>query len=138
MMTVVSAHPASSKWWWKGAMRNSRLLDVRKIAICSTTDRPSRSTTRTGRSRYRFTNLTTGSSHSFGGEFLELVQNERIRHTDKFDDPGLPGQIVTTISLKKVSVGTELTIVQEGITNVKVEDIVVSLPATNRLSTSGR
>jgi uncharacterized protein YndB with AHSA1/START domain len=62
-----------------------------------------------------FTNLTTGNSHSFGGEFLELVPNERIRHTDKFDDPNLPGQMQTTISLKKVSVGTELSIVQEGI-----------------------
>src|ERR1043166_7963040 len=62
-----------------------------------------------------FTNFTTGHSHSFGGEFLELVPNERIRHTDKFDDPNLPGQMQTTISLKKVLVGTELTIVQEGI-----------------------
>ncbi len=61
------------------------------------------------------TNLTTRHSHSFGGEFLELVPNERIRHTDKFDDPGLPGQMQTTVSLKKVSVGTELTVVQEGI-----------------------
>jgi uncharacterized protein YndB with AHSA1/START domain len=62
-----------------------------------------------------FTNLTTGHSHSFGGEFLELVPNERIRHTDKFDDPNLPGQMQTTVTLKKVLVGTEVTIVQEGI-----------------------
>lgn len=68
-----------------------------------------------GTYRMSFTNLTTGNSHSFGGEFLELVLNERIRHTDKFDDPSLPGQMQTTISLKRVSVGTELTIVQEGI-----------------------
>jgi uncharacterized protein YndB with AHSA1/START domain len=68
-----------------------------------------------GTYKMSFTNLTTGHSHSFGGEFLELVPNERIRHTDKFDDPNLPGQMQTTISLKKVSVGTELTIVQEGI-----------------------
>jgi uncharacterized protein YndB with AHSA1/START domain len=58
-----------------------------------------------------FTNLTTGHSHSFGGEFIELVPNERIRQTDDFDDPNLPGQMQTTVSLKKVSVGTELTIV---------------------------
>jgi uncharacterized protein YndB with AHSA1/START domain len=68
-----------------------------------------------GTYKMSFTNLTTGNSHSFGGEFLELVPNERIRHTDKFDDPNLPGQMQTTISLKQVSVGTELTVVQEGI-----------------------
>ena len=68
-----------------------------------------------GTYKMSFTNLTTGNSHSFGGEFLELVQNERIVHTDRFDDPNLPGQMQTTISLKKVSVGTELTVVQEGI-----------------------
>jgi len=62
-----------------------------------------------------FTNLATGHSHSFGGEFLELVPNERIRHTDRFDDPNLPGQMQTTISLKNVAVGTELSVVQEGI-----------------------
>jgi uncharacterized protein YndB with AHSA1/START domain len=62
-----------------------------------------------------FTNLTTGHSHSFGGEFIELVQNQRICHTDKFDDPSLPGQMRTTVSLKQVLVGTELTVVQEGI-----------------------
>jgi uncharacterized protein YndB with AHSA1/START domain len=71
-----------------------------------------------GTYRMSFTNLTTGHSHSFGGEFLELVPNERIRHTDTFDDPNLPGQMQTTISLKKVSVGTELTVVQEGIPSV--------------------
>jgi len=68
-----------------------------------------------GTYKMSFTNLTTGHSHSFGGEFLELVPNQRIAHTDKFDDPNLPGQMQTTISLKKVSVGTELSIVQEGI-----------------------
>jgi uncharacterized protein YndB with AHSA1/START domain len=62
-----------------------------------------------------FTNFTTGHSHSFGGEYLELVPNERIRHTDKFDDPNFPGEMRTTASLKKVSCGTELDIVQEGI-----------------------
>ncbi len=68
-----------------------------------------------GTYKMSFTNFTTGHGHSFGGEFLELVPNERIRHTDRFDDPNLPGQMQTTISLKKVSVGTELTVVQEGI-----------------------
>ena len=71
-----------------------------------------------GTYKMSFTNLTTGNSHSFGGEFLELVPNERIRHTDKFDDPNLPGQMMTTVSLKKVLVGTELTVVQEGIPKV--------------------
>jgi uncharacterized protein YndB with AHSA1/START domain len=68
-----------------------------------------------GTYKMSFTNFTTGSSHSFGGEFLELVPNERIRHTDQFDDPNLAGRMQTTVSLKKVSVGTELTVVQEGI-----------------------
>lgn len=68
-----------------------------------------------GRYRMSFTNFSTGSSHSFGGEYLELVPNERIRHTDRFDDPALPGEMTTTISLHPVSVGTEVTIVQEGI-----------------------
>jgi uncharacterized protein YndB with AHSA1/START domain len=62
-----------------------------------------------------FTNFTTGNGHSFGGTFVELVPHERIRHTDKFDDPNLPGEMQTTITLKKVSVGTEVSIVQEGV-----------------------
>jgi uncharacterized protein YndB with AHSA1/START domain len=68
-----------------------------------------------GRYRMSFTNFGSGSSHSFGGEYLELVPNERIRHTDRFDDPNLPGEMITTITLQQVSVGTELNIVQEGI-----------------------
>ena len=68
-----------------------------------------------GSHRASFRNFTTGDSHAFGGKYLELVPNERIRHTDKFDDPSLPGQMQTTITLKRVSVGTELTVVQEGI-----------------------
>src|SRR5258706_12397287 len=68
-----------------------------------------------GSYRMSFTNFSTGQSHSFGGTYLELVPHERIRHTDKFDDPNLPGEMHTTISLKKVSVGTELNVVQEGI-----------------------
>ena len=62
-----------------------------------------------------FTNFSTGHSHSFGGKYLELVPNERIRHTDNFDDPNLPGQMITTISLKQVFCGTEINITQEGI-----------------------
>ncbi len=61
------------------------------------------------------TNFSTGHSHAFGGRFLELVPNERIRHTDTFDDPNLPGEMQTTISLRKVSCGTEVDILQEGI-----------------------
>ena len=68
-----------------------------------------------GRYRMSFTNFTSGGSHSFGGEYLELVPNERIRHTDKFDDPILAGEMITTITLTAVSVGTEVAIVQEGI-----------------------
>jgi uncharacterized protein YndB with AHSA1/START domain len=71
-----------------------------------------------GSYKMSFTNFSTGSRHSFGGEYLELVPNERIRHTDRFDDPNLPGEMQTTITLKKVSVGTELSIVQEGIPDV--------------------
>ncbi|HEY8118003.1 MAG TPA: SRPBCC family protein [Methylophilaceae bacterium] len=62
-----------------------------------------------------FTNFSTGHSHSFGGKYLELVPYELIRHTDIFDDPNLPGEMRTTISLKQVFCGTELSIVQEGI-----------------------
>lgn len=68
-----------------------------------------------GTYKMSFTNFTNGQSHSFGGEYLELVPNERIRHTDKFDDPNLPGEMQVTISLKKVMIGTELNVIQEGI-----------------------
>jgi len=68
-----------------------------------------------GTYRMSFTNFSGKGSHSFGGEYLELVQNEKIRHTDKFDDPNLAGTMTTTITLKKVMVGTEVNIVQEGI-----------------------
>jgi len=68
-----------------------------------------------GSYRMSFTSFSTGHSHSFGGEYLELVPNERIRHTDKFDDPNLPGEMQTTISIRPVSCGVELNIVQEGI-----------------------
>lgn len=62
-----------------------------------------------------FTNFGTGKSHSFGGTYLELVPNQRIRYNDQFDDPGLPGQMLVTVTLKAVLCGTELGIVQEGI-----------------------
>src|SRR6478736_2984054 len=71
-----------------------------------------------GTYKMSFTNLSTGKSHSFGGKFLELVPGERIRHTDKFDDANLPGEMTTTITLKKVFCGTELQCVQEGIPDV--------------------
>ena len=68
-----------------------------------------------GTFKMSFTNLGTGRGESFGGEFLELVPGERIRHTDKFDDPRLPGTMQTTITFRKVFCGTELNVVQEGI-----------------------
>lgn len=68
-----------------------------------------------GTYKMSFTNFTTGQSHSFGGKYIELVPNQRIRYTDKFDDPNLPGEMTTTIEFRKVSCGTELNIVQEGI-----------------------
>jgi uncharacterized protein YndB with AHSA1/START domain len=68
-----------------------------------------------GAFRMSFRNFTTGQSHSFGGNYLELVPGERLRYTDKFDDPNLPGEIQVTVTLKPVSCGAELNIVQEGI-----------------------
>ena len=68
-----------------------------------------------GTHKMSFTNFISGRSHSFGGRYLELVPHERIRYTDRFDDPNLPGEMMTTITLKKVMVGTELNIVQEGV-----------------------
>ncbi|HEX5391823.1 MAG TPA: SRPBCC family protein [Rhodocyclaceae bacterium] len=68
-----------------------------------------------GSYKMSFTNFTTGRSESFGGEYLELIPNERIRHTDQFDDPNMPGKMETTIVLKPVFCGTALSIVQEGI-----------------------
>src|SRR5687767_14037636 len=71
-----------------------------------------------GTYKMSFTNFTSGKSHSFGGEYLELVPSERLRWTDRFDDPNLPGEMTVTVNLKKVSVGTEITVVQEGIPDV--------------------
>jgi uncharacterized protein YndB with AHSA1/START domain len=70
-----------------------------------------------GTYKMSFTNFTTGKTHSFGGKYLELAPNERIRYSDKFDDPNLPGEMQTTITLKQVFCGTELNVVQEGVPN---------------------
>ena len=70
-----------------------------------------------GTHKMSFRNFTTGNGHSFGGQYLELVANQRLRYTDKFDDPNMPGEMTVTITLKKVVVGTELNIVQEGVPN---------------------
>jgi uncharacterized protein YndB with AHSA1/START domain len=71
-----------------------------------------------GTYKMSFTNFTSGKSHAFGGTYLELVPHERLRYTDKFDDPNVPGEMQTTITLKQVSVGTEVSIVQEGVPGV--------------------
>jgi len=71
-----------------------------------------------GSHKASFTNFSTGHSHSFGGSYVELVPGERLRYTDKFDDPNLPGELHVTVTMKKVSVGTELNIVQEGVPDV--------------------
>ena len=71
-----------------------------------------------GSFRMSFRNFTTGKSHSFGGQYVELVPGERLRYTDKFDDPNLPGEMQVTVTLKAVSVGTDLTVVQEGVPDV--------------------
>lgn len=71
-----------------------------------------------GTFKMSFTNFTTGTTISFGGEYLELVPHERLRYTDVFDDANLPGVMTVTVTLKKVSVGTEMTVVQEGIPDV--------------------
>lgn len=71
-----------------------------------------------GLHRMSFTNFTTGHGHSFGGKYLELVPHERLRYTDSFEDPNLPGELQVTITLKRVSVGTELKVVQEGVPEV--------------------
>lgn len=75
-----------------------------------------------GSYKMSFTNFTTGKSHSFGGKFLELKPNEYIRYSDQFDDPNLPGEIVTSITIKKVSVGSDVTIVQENVPDAIPEE----------------
>lgn len=71
-----------------------------------------------GSYKMSFTNFATGKSHSFGGTYVELIPSERLRYTDRFDDPNLPGEMQTTITLKRVSVGTDVAIVQEGVPEV--------------------
>jgi uncharacterized protein YndB with AHSA1/START domain len=71
-----------------------------------------------GTYRMSFTNFTTGRSHAFGGQYLELVPNERLRYSDKFEDPNLPGEMMTTVTLKRVSCGTELNIRQDNLPDV--------------------
>ncbi|MBL7732440.1 MAG: SRPBCC family protein, partial [Chitinophagaceae bacterium] len=71
-----------------------------------------------GSFRMSFINFSTGNSHSFGGEYLEIIPNELLKYSDKFDDPNLPGEMITTVWLKKVSCGCELKILQEGIPEV--------------------
>lgn len=71
-----------------------------------------------GTYKMSFTNFSTGQSHTFGGTYVELVPHERLRYTDKFDDPNLPGEMHVTITLRKVALGTELSIVQEGVPDV--------------------
>lgn len=71
-----------------------------------------------GKFRMSFTNFSSGNSHSFGGEYLEIIQDEFIKYSDKFDDPNLPGEITTTIQLREVSCGTELKVLQENIPDV--------------------
>jgi uncharacterized protein YndB with AHSA1/START domain len=71
-----------------------------------------------GSYKMSFTNFTTGTSHSFGGQYLELAPHERIRYTDKFDDPNLPGAMQVTVNLRQVSCGTEVSITQEGVPDV--------------------
>jgi hypothetical protein len=93
-----------------------------------------------GTFRMSFTNFTTGNSHAFGGEYLELTPHERIRYTDKFDDPNLPGEMQVTVTLNKVSVGTELNVEQAGVPDViPVEacylgwqESLTSLPGSSR------
>jgi uncharacterized protein YndB with AHSA1/START domain len=71
-----------------------------------------------GSYKMSFTNFSTGTSHAFGGTYVELIPNERLRYTDKFDDPNLPGEMQTTVVIKTVSCGTEVNIVQEGIPEI--------------------
>jgi uncharacterized protein YndB with AHSA1/START domain len=76
-----------------------------------------------GTFRMSFTNFGTGNGHSFGGEYLEVVANEKLRYSDKFDDPGLPGEMITTVIFKPVSCGTDISIVQEGIPEMIPEEM---------------
>ena len=89
-----------------------------------------------GTYRMSFTHLDSGQSHAFGGEYLELEPGKRIRHTDRFDDPGLPGQMTVTVALVKVANGTDVTIEQEGIPEaIPVEDCYVGWQQSLQLLT---
>ncbi len=90
-----------------------------------------------GTFRMSFRNFTTGNSHAFGGEFLELVPGELVRYTDKFDDPNLPGEMDVTVTLKKVSVGTEVEITQAGIPDLIPPELAISA-GRNRCAISPR
>jgi uncharacterized protein YndB with AHSA1/START domain len=76
-----------------------------------------------GQFRMSFTNFGNGQAHSFGGTYLELLPGQKLRYTDKFDSPGLPGEMVTTVTLRKVSCGTEMSVVQEGIPEAIPEEM---------------
>jgi uncharacterized protein YndB with AHSA1/START domain len=76
-----------------------------------------------GTFRMSFTNFTTGNGHSFGGEYLEVVKNQKLRYTDRFDDPGLPGEMITTVIFSPLSCGTDISIVQEGIPEMIPEEM---------------
>jgi len=71
-----------------------------------------------GTYKMSFTNFSTGKSHSFGGKYLDLVENESIRYSDQFDDPNMPGEMITTVTIKKVSCGSDVIIIQEGVPDV--------------------
>ena len=71
-----------------------------------------------GTYKMSFTNFTTGKSHSFGGKYIELVENKSIRYSDQFDDPNMPGEMITTVTIKQVSCGSDVTIIQEGVPDV--------------------
>ena len=89
-----------------------------------------------GTYRMSFTHLESGQSHAFGGEYQELEPGRRIRHTDRFDDPGLPGQMIVTVTLASVSNGTDVTIVQEGIPEpIPIEDCYVGWQQSLQLLT---
>ena len=71
-----------------------------------------------GKYKMSFTNFTTGKSHSFGGKYIEVVENKSIRYSDQFDDPNMPGEMITTVTIKQVSCGSDVTIIQEGVPDV--------------------
>ena len=91
-----------------------------------------------GTFKMSFANFTTGKSHSFGGQYLELVPHERLLYTDNFDDPNLPGEIRVTVTLKQVSCGTEVNIVQEGVPDLIPAEALPPTAGKNRCILLGR